>query len=60
MGVRPVPYNNKCDPAMTGHTVNLSEVQQTMRVMGDDFILLAVACERGYIFRLAMKRAPCL
>lgn len=48
MGLRPGTFNNKCDPAMTGHTVNLSEVRQMMRMTGDHRILLAVARELGY------------
>ena len=48
MGVRPGTFNNKCDPAMAGHRVNLDEARRMMQITGDHRILFAVARELGY------------
>ena len=42
-------FNNKCDPAMPGHTLNINEVRGILKITGDHRLLFEIARELNYV-----------
>ena len=49
IGTQPGTFNNKCDPRMPGHILNINEVRKLLKVTGNHEILFELARERGYV-----------
>ena len=49
IGIQPGTFNNKCDPRMPGHILNINEVRKLINVTGNHELLFELARERGYV-----------